>query len=408
MACAVLLTASLPAAAAPLESEAGLVERFLAHGPQRALAAAAQGRAAALTEIGPAVANPTVDVRREQSFGAGTEFSTTIVGGTIDLEIGGRYGLRREAGRLQAEAVQAETRAMLVDAVCGLRRQALAARVAGEESAVAAAWHERITGLESELARLVQGGEKAPFDLRLFRMRLAAHDRTLQQARARADAAQAALGAWIGEDVPAPVAAEPATPPAPDVLVAQAIESHPALQALQLQARAAEVDEVRAGRWWVPDLGLYGAWRGDTAGGSDLGNGFEAGVAVAVPLFDTGGPERAAARAEALRARADLARAERDLRADFAGLHAELTRLGAMTAPPASDEPSLLEMAVRRYRAGEAPLGDLLDTLEALEADEIARLQTADRVRGLRLALACRAGRFAEPDIAALVEGAVK
>jgi outer membrane protein TolC len=390
----VLLAWSAPASAERV-TELTLTRRFLRRAPLEDLAIAERARRRAEALIPPYLPNPGLSFRREQSFGAGAAFATTVAGIGLRFEIGGRHGLKRRSAAAQAEALCAEQAARRLDEVCELRRLALASALAEDRTRLALAAQQRLEQLSSDLSALVRSGERAAFELRQMRLSASAHRRGLRRDQARLAAANAELSARTGLSVSGVVATTPAAPPALQGLLRASLK-HPVLRALELHAQAAEVRVRLARRGWVPDLDLFGNYRRDEASGAS-GHGYEAGLGLTLPITDWGQRDRAVARAEGELSRAQLGVAAQRLAARIRALHREGTLLaGALEEEDPRELRTFHEEAVRRYRAGIAGLSSLLEALRTVETEELARAETLAQLRAIHLALACHAGRLPE------------
>ncbi len=375
------------AAQAEVVTEARLVKAFRSAAPQKAAAAAARRVREAAAQTEPYLRHPDLVLRREQSLSSATEFSTTVAGLGVTLEIGGRHGLRRRAARLEAEALASGWRARQGDSECSLRVLATQANAAQQEEAILAANRRHLQGLVKDLSRLVDAGERAAFDLSRLKLQLQNHGARLAAQRARLAAALARLGALTGLQVTG-VALDP-------LPRSQAGVPH-AVQALRARARAQQERIAALSRRWVPDLGLYGAYRADTAPGADVGHGYEIGLTLNLPLTDTGRArrQRAAARRHELLARAHQEQARR--RALLAGLAARTAALSRSLSQAGVDREKLGRDATRRYLKGVSPLSGLLDTLRGLEQAALHRARSRAALRAAALRAACARGDYSQ------------
>jgi outer membrane protein TolC len=376
-------------------SEQRLTRDYLKRRPLLELAAAVRARARAETLIPPYLQNPGLSLRREQAFGDGVAFSTTIAGLSLRFEIAGRHGLRGRGAASRAEARRAEQAAELLDGVCELRRLALASAEIEERVRIGRSAQARLEALARDLAALVRSGERAAFEHRQLALSASAHLRGLRKDEARLAALNAELSAWTGIAVSGVEGGGlPALPALDGLLLAS--RQHPLLRALALHAQAAEVRVQIARRAWVPELELFGAYRRDEVGAAS-GHGYEAGLGLTLPLSDRGQRDRAVAGAEQQHLRARLGVAEERFAARIRALHREGAQLASTLA---KEDLRALETfrdeAVRRYRAGIAGLPSLLEALRSVEAEELARAETGAQLRAIHLALACQAGRLPE------------
>lgn len=401
--CSILaLAASAAAQGAPLD-DLTLARRWL---ERPAVAARLRARDAAVDAtraVPSALPTPRLALRREQAFGDDAGFTTTVAGLEADLDLSGRADLLRAAGVERAAVARAEHEAALVEGICRVRQRAITLDAADAVVGIRSAGQAELQALAAEVRRLVEGRERAAHDADRVALRVELHAQSLRDAEVDAAAARAALSALVGP-VAGPVAPDPRAPPDRAAWAARAVEQHPALRALRRSAQAAAADARVADRWWVPGVGVYGAFRRDTAVEGEAAHGYEAGLTVDLPLVDRGAPARAEAVAAQQNRAAALQEAEARLRGELAAISAALDALEAAAPTSRVDPAATVEGARRRYRGGVAPLAELLDTLAAVEARaEVAAAQRARR-HHLRLRLACAAGLFPEPALAALVE----
>lgn len=388
-------------AQAPLDDVA-IATRLLQHDLWSAADRADADARAAATTVPAALDAPRLALRREQGFGEGG-LATTVAGLEVDFELSGRAGLERDAGSALGLAIDAERRAERLDGICAARALAVEARAANERAAVEHETHAILMGLAAEVERLVAGRERAAFDAERVALRVSLHAQRARLAQADGDAARGRLAGWIGP-IEGPLAVEPAQPADAAEWAERAAAEHPALAALRHRADASNQRRTVGERWWVPGVGVYGAWRQDAPDQGEVGNGYEAGLTVDLPLVDRGAPQRADADAESSRLAAAAAQRAALIRAEVAATLAALTALGPPAEADAASAPDLAERALQRYRGGVAPLAELLDAVDAVEAARIAAVDLTARRRMLRLRLACAAGAFPEPALGRLLE----
>lgn len=395
-----LVFAALPTLAraqAPID-DVTLTRRFLESPAAQQLGVATLAIRRAATEVGTALPTPRLLLRQE---GPGDGSATTAAGLELDLDLSGRVDLARRAGGITGEAAGFEARATLSAAVCEVRSQALEARAAEASVAVREAAQRELEALASEVDRLVAGKEKAAFDAERVALKVGLHGQALQAERAKAAAARAALVARLGA-IEGPLVVEPAEPvPA---WIEEAIQRSPTLLALRKRSAGAGARRGVGERWWVPGVGVYGAWRRDALEGADGVHGYEAGLTIELPFVDRGAPVRAEADADQARIESELALAEKALRGQLAALAEELKRLA--DAGKVIESEGFADRARKRYRSGIAPLADLFEALAALEEGALARQAVEARRRHLRLELACALGVFPESVLEELMEGA--
>ena len=148
-----------------------------------------------------------------------------------------------------------------------------------------------------------------------------------------------------------------------ETLLARATSTRADLRALQqLGARAAlEAEVARRSRLPTPTL-FGGVKRADDASGRETGGVF--GISVALPLFDTGGRDRARWDAEGARVEAERAAIEYRIRSDINGASEVLAvRQAALTQEPPGAADELVQIAEVAYREGEVGILELLDAV---------------------------------------------
>lgn len=388
-----------PAAAV---SERELVEAFLARdaAEQRAALLVARREAAELARA----SEPTwrVEALHEESTSSATAFTSDVlsVGVELDLARANEAERRRAEAELAAERLVA--RAELVDAVTQLRGVALATSLARREAEVLRSERERVASLLEELARLVEGGERSRFDL--DHLRAFAATRGLREdiaaARARSEAARlAALAGRDASDVTLGAAGE--LPPR-DEVIARVVEAHPLLAALRSRVRQGRFLVELAGKSHPGRLDLRAGYRIDDEPGLDAGDAYEIEAAYTLPSRALRRHEAAVARTEKSAWELTLARAERRVIADVESALARLEALEGITAEGNVD--AVREGSLRRYRAGEATLSEVLDVLARMAERELLDLEIEGARRDARIELDRAAGLLTAPELERLVE----
>ena len=396
--CLVAWPATSEAAPRPVNEEE-LVRAYLASDLMRTQRAAVRAKMKATRVIAPYLPHPELSVRREQSFGESTEFSATVVGASISLEINGRHGLGREAAGLEAAAQGHWRMAQRRAAVCGLRRLVQRAHAGQSAVALAAAGQARLEAIARDLVRLVKAGERAPFDLDRLRLQLEEHGRTLSGRQGQLSAILAELSALTGlkvHKVQAATLTEGSSTGGNEVRLAGVL-------ALDAEGQAEAIRKTAAGRHWIPDIGIYGGYRVDQAPAGSAGHGYEAGLTLNLPFTDAGRVDRARAHARqgTLRARAATMQASRRVR--MASLGARAVELRKALASGSLDLDKLGRDVTRRYLTGVSPMSALIDTLKALEQAALQRAAVQAELRAIALETACARGAFKEKAIEKMV-----
>ena len=398
---AAAVAAILPAAALAeprSHSEEDLVRAYLSSAHVRARVSAQKKQRQALALVAPYLNHPELSLRREQSLGGASEFSTTVAGLALTLEIGGRHGLRQEAARLDARALALLQQSGRHRRVCDLRRLMAGAMASQRVVAILRAGQTRLEAVAGDVKRLVKAGERAPYETDRLRLQVEEHASRLAARRARLSARLAELSSFTGLQVRRVQAraGSRAGRAGSGVML-------PAARAMEIQARAAAVRHQVTGRSWVPDLGLYAAYRLDQVQGGAAGHGYEAGLTLNLPLSDAGRVQRGRsdARGAILRARISLLRARRQAR--LAALQARAAQLRRAARRPALDLTKLGQAAARRYLTGVGPLSALLDALGALERVALQRTQRQAELRAITLEMECARGAFQDSAIQKMV-----
>ena len=344
------------------------------------------GRAEAARQRAGTLANPRLDFWREQPDGNPRVTNWTL---SWTPPLDGRFGLGKEAAEVGVSAAQER----LVADRAGLHRELRAAFAAwsssGQRRDALQRHCERVHGLAEMERQRARVGESAGLSARRLTLAEAEGRASLASAEAAHAKAAALARAWR-PDLPA--GAVPLPAPLPEPPVAMDPAASPELRALDLEARQAELENRRAGRFLAfPTLQL--GWqqisdRGAAQGGPILAAGWT------IPLFDRDQAARieagrrqqvAAARLEVVRARLG-ARIEGSAAA-YRTLLAACREAGLATA----DGDRVIAAATAAFQAGEAPLTDLLDGLRAALLARLGeielRAQALDAHRELEAAL---------------------
>jgi cobalt-zinc-cadmium efflux system outer membrane protein len=317
--------------------------------------------------------NPGVSYSRE---GAGfTEFLQV----EQVLPIAGVRGALARAGVAATAAAEAERDARLWELraeasqlVSRLQAAELRARAAAADVAAV----ERLIGV---LRVREQEGEGSRFD----RLRAEQELAELRQAAVTADVELSDSRAALSAILPAGFAVasvsgpvfESRPAPGVDALVKRAQVTRPELRALQLGAVRAdqEAAAARRARWPSPVV-AGGLKRAETADERDRGSVF--GLALSMPLFDTGSREAARWVAEGARMAAERTALEQQVRAEIARAAAALARREqALATEPESLGTELVTTAEVAYREGEVGILSLLD---AVRTASRARMREID------------------------------
>lgn len=328
--------------------------------------------------------NPEIQYDREQVFGTGgTE--EDAVGISQRIEISGRLGLRRDAGKhLVRAATWDGNRA----------KQRWKARV--EEAFYAVLAEQQRTEAKVAFITMLQrsadivrtrheAGDVSDYDFhRISRELERAKSEQVEQVTVR-DRAWADLAALLGEgNSPSTwprVAGELLPTAVPAVTDPAAIlADHPELLAISQRLQAAKLRQRAGARGWVPDLILGGGWKSVDDGTERL-HGYQATVGLVLPFWDHRQNENAGAEAQAGMHRAELELA-RDRLIQTIQAQAEATRTlhqAALEFRERTDgtgsQDAFLRMAETGYRGGEISILELIDAYKTDFADRNRRIE---------------------------------
>lgn len=397
VACAILAATSAASAeepAAMLLTETDVIHRAVERAPLGDAMAGAVDVQRGVALAVSAYPNPIAAYWREQTFGPlGTKEDYASLTQFIDL--GNRRGLRGEAGEARARAAALEGKALRLSVAAEARLRFGDAIHRERRSAALRLWIERIDGALAVVAKRTARGDAAIYDRRrLHREQIVATAR-LESEEAARERALLRLRAIIGARAPVTIAPSgtflpDADPPAIASLRARA-ERRPDFLALDAYRNAAELERRAASRWWIPDLRLEGGFKGVDLGAQGRSDGFLAGAALVLPIWDRSAGFRIAAQGEARAASGRRGLALMELDGELAGSYAEAVRLrraairfrGEATA--ASSD--LVRIANAGYAGGEMSVIELLDAYRGAADDELTALDMELAARRARIEL---------------------
>jgi cobalt-zinc-cadmium efflux system outer membrane protein len=385
---AVLLFASVavPPTAAVVDEASFVAPVLEGSSAQRLISEPLRRAEAALARAG-AAENPRVEALREAPDEASTQ--TTVALAWLP-PLDGRRGLAIAAAREGVEAARA--RSALVRAALALelrqtfadwalsmaRRDALAGQV------------DAVATLAAQVGSRARAGEESGLAARRLALAEAEVRAGLAEAEAVAARARAVARAWRPD-------LDPTSRPTPPPLAPRGEGDASAplvLEALRRETEQARLEERLSRRFWTfPEFQV--GWQrlaipGGTATGLVLGAG------LVVPLLDRNraGRLEATARREAAEGRLSLQTAR--VEAQLAGAHQAHAGLAAAAAEAqrvAADAGRVVDAATAAFRAGEATVTDLIDTLRsAREAQTRAIDLHAAALAAQRQLEAARAG----------------
>lgn len=408
---AVALIAAVAVASAQADGpgvrEQPLVEAFLARDAPEARAELLAARRA-LAEAARASA-PAWQLRaeREESRGDLLASTTDVLGASVEFELGSRRSLEQGRAAAEGEAFRLGMRAELGETVSDLRLFLVEVARAEGELGVLLEWQERVDALVTEHEGLVAGGELSRFDLLRMQDLARSHRHRVELTRAAAAAGGLRLERLTGFAGPVVLGSHPPLP-SDDAVRALVLEDHPRLAALRRRVEASSAAVTLAGRSHPAALELSGGYRREDEPGTGAADGYELGVGVTLPRRALRRLAVAGARADQGESSLALVRAERDVAATLDGALAKARLLPAPTAESAAAEEEIREGALRRYRMGESDLTELVEVLGSLEERSLLRIDAGLAHHVARVELDRVAALLTAPEIARMVDEAIK
>lgn len=369
--------------------------------PDLAVARTALDAAAARTRQAGALANPTLSYAYEQTSEGGLRNSQSIAAVEQPLELTGVRGARKDAARLRQEAAEADLHAAERQLDFELTRAYVMAQAAdqrlvlAERAVTAFSRAQRVTG-----ERLV-AGDVSGYEARRIRLETARYAALRAEAVLARRTAFVTLASLVGFSVDSlvlPVLSpsdSALSPPAigRDSLVAVALLRRPELVAAERLAAAAHGDARAAGRERIPIPTVTAGWKNEsTTSGAVRLDGFVAGIALPLPLWDRRGGAVAAARADAGRREAEVAiarrRVVREIDEALAALQAAETETARLAPSLGPEAAAALRAAEAAYSEGEIALVEWLDAVRAYQEAESIFVTMQAEVHVRRAALA--------------------
>lgn len=297
--------------------------------------------------------------------------TTNVTAGVSELIELGKRGPRQQAARLRADEA-AETSVAVLGARLGD-----ATAMLGKLAYVTARRGVVATNLDA--ARTLLGLERVRFEhqdlagAELARIELDTQQLELQLGRADAEVATAVArcsallqAPCVTEDLADAATLDVGAPlPASLPASAAAIEHRPAREASRLEARALGADATLAAHRWIPDptLGVAYTYDNLTVTGNQQQTALLS-LSFALPVFDRGDHDAAAARATARAVLADAAAVAHEARGEIDALLAERATLQRTLDTLAGDafpkSAQIVEQTRRSFDLGQAGLADLL------------------------------------------------
>ena len=327
--------------------------------------------------------NPRLTFSRE-AVAAVTENYVTV---TQPLPITGRRGLEVNAAEARVGAAASRADDQVRRFRADLRLAFTSLWVAQTRERELARGRDRLEALADILGRRETAGESAGFDRLRADREVIDIDADRAAAANEGTRAQGLLAGFFTEAPMTPIEArvEPVSrPPLPavDELMARA-EMRGAFAALGQELEAAQFMARAAGRRAVPEPEVVAGTKSSNAGTGDVGS--TVAVHIGVPLFDRGGPERAAAAARAQQVRAETEALRLTVRAQIVAWRAAVLERRQVAegyrAAVGGNADAIERIAQVSYEAGEQGILELLDAY---------RTATSARVRQTALDAAVR------------------
>jgi outer membrane protein, heavy metal efflux system len=386
--CAVLAAAALPAGARAQTvalTEAEVLAQLGAGSARVQAARAAIDVARADVLAAGRWPNPRVTFNREAVAGVAEDMLMV----SQVLAVTGRRRLEVSAAtsRVEASAQRAEDRIRRVRADVRLAFMELWA--AQERERELARNRDRLETLAGLLGTREAAGDAAGFD----RLRAEREVMDVEASRATATAdraqAQAVLASFLSpRREPAVLEAVRAATaggalPTVDELMARAEMTRGDLIALEREVDAAGFAEQAAGRRVRPEPEVVAGTKTSNAAGGDVGSIVS--VHLTVPLFDRGGPERAAAQARGRQARAEGDALRQSIRGQVAAWRAALIERRAIAerhrGALAQGADQIERIAQISYEAGERGILELLDAFRTASTARVRQVSLDAAVR---------------------------
>jgi outer membrane protein TolC len=394
--------------AADVVTELELLRAFLEQPAQIAEAHAGDQLVLAAGAVAPWSPEPSFEARHEQNLGSTTAFRTNAVGGSVTLDISGKHTLLRKAGLRLMEGVGADVYHGYWILACDFRRGVFDVAYAEARLDTLQHRHDLLSDLVEIVEGLVAAGEVSPHDHARLRLQLSTHELEIGRAHSEMRAGHARLERRTGLNIGQ---IEMGTlPDLPEIgELRETVQSrHPGLKAVAERQAVAELNERAAKREMVPKIGLYGAYRVDSEPEVTAGSGFEAGVTIDLPWPGTNRPAVTAARAEQSVQKAEALQLRDELLSELEASYqrAQMAHDEKELQPPDLD--GIWDASWTRYRAGEATVTELVDTLMSIEQQELLALDRSYEGRLAHLELSCAACVFFEPEIDGLMRETVE
>lgn len=310
--------------------------------------------------------NPRITFSREAVLGVAENYFTVAQ----VLPVTGRRQLEVDAAnsRVEATSRRAEDRLRRLRADLRLAFTDLWAAQARERELASS--RDRLRNLADVLARREAGGESAGFDRLRAERSVIDVDADRGAAAVERARAEGLLTTFFASTLPAAGGIDaikpdqpPVTVPSIDELVARAELVRGDLVALAREREAASFLAQVADRRRIPEPEVVAGTKSSNAGTGDVGSVLS--VHVSLPLFDHGGPERAAAQARALQVDAEAEALRLAIRTEIGGWRAAVIERRAIAdryrAAMSASADDIERIALVSYESGESGILELLD-----------------------------------------------
>lgn len=336
--------------------------------------------------------NPSVAFDREEIFPSGGGVAENSLRLAWPIDVSGRRSLRVDAAEAGVQAARSEAAAERVELVLQALGAYYDAAFARHRVETLDKGQKALSGLVEIVQKRAKAGEASGYDQKRLELERAANDDLMATAEGELLAARRRLGTLVGDPAAAYDASDrlalPALPGARDALSASALGGRADYKALVLRGTQAERELSASRRGWVPALVLTGGLKTAEVAAGDTAYGYVAGIAVSVPLFDSGQAERERAHAGKRLALAERRVLEQRVPAFARAAHEQLERKLAQAKRFAGTQldkvDDLVRVAEVSYREGERP--SIFELLDAYRTARDVRLRDLELRHGAKLA----------------------
>lgn len=329
--------------------------------------------------------NPELSYERESLNNADDQVEHTLQL-SQQFDVSGRRALQIEAAGRHLEAAQYGTRAWRAQLTQQIRERYFTTLYQQQRRAVYERTREQIRLLGNTLDRRRREGDVVLYDFQRVRSERADLAAEVSDTDAALQSAWQRLRALLGADAQGydTLTGElPPQPAMPEVRLAVALEAHPMLQRLQMEADAYGLQR-RAERRSLPDVKVgLGVRREDSDRGAD--NGLVLSASMPLPFFDRRQAGQARSHAREMLARSEYALARDAALADLHRLWTQATHYRdsarEFRADAVQAAAELIEIAQAYYRAGEIGILELLDAYRSALDAELTALELEYKAR---------------------------